>query len=173
MRALRLGAQLTVLLGNVFELHPQTLGGQNVFNAFGPFDNQRASVKHCVEVELFALCGGFETIGVHVKKLRAIGAAILVDQNKSGTRNRVERAPALRDALHERGLARAEVALQADEVALFEQSAEAHAHAPRLFGTAADEIEAVLCENGHAEIIPRGIWGKPARNSPDFHIPSV
>jgi hypothetical protein len=55
----------------------------------------------------------------------------------------------LRHTLHEGGLARTQLALQADEIPGLDQSAETNANAPCLFGTAADEIEAMFVENGH------------------------
>ena len=90
-----------------------------------------------------------EPIGIHVKELTLILAAIDVDQDECGTGNRIFRTPALGNALHEGGLACAEIALQADHIARLQCSAKTYTDTARLFGAAAEEIHCVRIQDGH------------------------
>jgi hypothetical protein len=91
-----------------------------------------------------------------VEEAAAVGTPVFIHEDESGTGDGVERAPTLREALHERGLACAELALQADEIAGLEDVTEPHADATGLLGAAAEELEGVFIQDGHAKIIRQG-----------------
>ena len=83
----------------------------------------------------------------------AVGSSVLVDQDERGARCTVQGSPALGHALDERGLAGAQFALQTDQVTTLKAASQASSNAPRLLGAAAEEIECVLIQDGHAKII--------------------
>lgn len=86
-------------------------------------------------------------------EVRAVGVAVVVNDDVGGAGDRVGGPPALGDALHERGFARAEVAFQADELAGLQQAAQADTDAAGLLGAVREEFEGVRAQNWHRFLI--------------------
>lgn len=86
-------------------------------------------------------------------EVRAFRVAVVVDDDVGGAGDGVGGPPTLGDALHEGGLAGAEVAFQADELAGAQEAAQADAHAPGLLGAVRKEFEGVRAENWHRFLI--------------------
>lgn len=119
-----------------------------------PFQYDRAAFQHAGQVQhgdIQRAAG--EAVGIGMVEVRAIGVAVVVDDDVGRAGDRVGGTPALGDALHERGFARAKVAFQADELAGLQQAAQADAHAPGLLGAVRKEFEGVRAENWHRFLI--------------------
>ena len=76
-------------------------------------------------------------------ELAVVRSSVGIDDDECWAGDGVNRTLALRQSLHKGRFASAEVALKADQVAVVEQLAQAHANAPRLFRTTAEEFEGV------------------------------
>ena len=79
------------------------------------------------------------------------------NEGKCRAGDRVDNPQPLPDTLSQTGLARAEFALQADDVARLEQETQARAKAVRLGGAVADKVESVFVKNGHRSATFRSI----------------
>ena len=94
-------------------------------------------------------------------KLPAVGTVIFIDKNERRAGNCIERTPTLGYSLDERCFARAEIALQTDQIAWLKQSPKPHSDAAGLFWTAAEKFKCVFIQYGHAGIIRQRIaYGK-------------
>lgn len=145
---------MALLQCHVLHLDPQAFGGQVRADQVGPFQDDRAALQHTGQVQNGDIQGGAgEAVGIGVEEQGAFGAAVFVDDDVGGAGDGVGGTPALGDALDERGLARAEVAFQADKLAGAEEAAQADAHAAGLLGAVREEFEGVGVQNWHRFLI--------------------
>jgi len=145
---------MALLQCHVLHLDPQAFGGQVRADQVGPLQDDRAALQHAGQVQHGDIQGGAgQAVGIGMVEVRAVGVAVVVDDDVGGAGDRVGGTPTLGDALHERGLARAEVAFQADELAGPQQAAQADADAAGLLGAVREKFEGVRAQNWHRFLI--------------------
>src|SRR5216684_3878365 len=100
-------------------------GGVRAVHSIAPFDDHRPRIEQLLETEVAQLIASLQAVEVDVRQLQPAG--IDADQLECGARHQRSRPTPARNAAHERGLARAELALQEDEIALAQAPAQLHA----------------------------------------------
>src|SRR5690606_29011940 len=98
------------------EMKPAGAARQERREFFAPFNEGDAiALQVFVDADAEGFLRGFEPVEVHMVEREAT-AAVLLNEREGGTRDRVAAPEPGGDAAHERGLARAEVARERDNI---------------------------------------------------------
>src|SRR5574341_218177 len=126
---------------HVGKIYIEALVGELVLGALGPFYHRRAvGINILVEPYAFQFRGVFQPVEVDVVERHP--AVILIDEGESRARNVLfPHLETERDAVGEMGLARAQIAVETDQVALPEQRAQGLSDAFGLLRAGGDDAE--------------------------------